>query len=198
MPIREKLHLWPDPARYIHVPRGKGEYRSPGRFFNRIITLFRHGLKKDGRLDISVLKNLGLQKDYPLRKLIRSGFQWQHDPADHMFRFRIEIPETHGALLRKNKQASGYRFTIILVYGSAMQEGKMQLKKMVSKEYPFSGTGKTDECLLELPYTPEPGMHWLFCLRAECMAGGKIISYQGSRALQVLDEGKWEQVPGRL
>jgi len=161
------------------------------RIFNKMITLLRGGLKNNGRLDISVLRGLDLQKDYPLRKLLRSGFQWRHDKENHVFSFRIDIPERNGAILRQNKLMSAYRFIIIMVHGNPEVDGGMRLKSVRSQDYPFAGTGVAGECLLELPYTPGPGQ-WLFCLRAECLEEGRVASHVKSRALQVLDGGRWE------
>jgi len=132
-----------------------------------------------------------LQKDYPLRKLLRNGFQWRHDKERHVFSFRIDIPEHNGAILRQNKLMSAYRFIIILMHGNPNEEGGMKLKSVKSKDYRFEGDGTTGECLLELAYTPEPGQ-WLFCLRAECLQEGKLAPHPKSRALQVLDGGRWE------
>ena len=162
------------------------------RIFNKMITLLRTGFKKDGRLDVSVLRGLDLQKDYPLRKLVRGVFQWQHVEEDHVFRFRIDIPERNGALLKRNKQMKTYRFIIILVHGNPERDGSMKLKSVKSKEYSFEGTGTVEECLLELSYKPQPGQQWLFCLRAECMEGKKMASHPKSRALLILDGGRWE------
>ena len=161
------------------------------RIFNKMITLLRKGFRTDGRLDVSVLRDLDLQKDYPLRKLIRGGFQWQHDREHHVFRFRIAIPERNGALLRKNKLMSSYRFIIILVHGNPEQEGAMKLKSVKSEDYTFAGTGVASECLLELPYTPEPGQ-WLFCLRAEALEEGRVAAHPKSKGLLILDGGRWE------
>jgi len=161
------------------------------RIFNKIITLLRGGLKRNGHLNVSVLRGLDLQKDYPLRRLLRGGFQWHHDKEKHVFGFRIDIPERGGAILRQNKIMSAYRFIIILVHGNPGEDGGMQLKSVMSKNYSFEGDGVAGECLLELPYTPEPGQ-WLFCLRAECLQEGKVAPHPKSRALQVLDGGRWE------
>ena len=163
----------------------------PRRIFHKMITLLRNGFRHDGRLDVSVLRELDLQKDYPLRRLIRSGFQWQHDKENHVFRFRIQIPERNGALLRQSRQMSSYRFIIILVHGNPEQETTMQTSSIKSGEYPFAGTGTIDECQLELSYTPQPGQ-WLFCLRAECLEAGKVATHPRSRALLILDGGRWE------
>jgi hypothetical protein len=156
-----------------------------------MLALLRNRSKGDGRLDLSLLKELDLEKDYPLRKLIRGGFQWQHDTGNHIFRFRIQIPEHNGALLRQNKRMNSYRFIILLVQGNPEQEGAMQLKSIESEEYTFAGTGIATECLLELPYAPVPGQ-WLFCLRAEALEEGRVAAHPKSKGLLVLDGGRWE------
>jgi hypothetical protein len=148
-------------------------------------------LKKAGPPVASVLTDLGLHKDYPLRKLIRNSFQWQHDRKHHIFRFRIPIPERNGALLRKDKEMSSYRFIIILAHGNPEQKGSVRLENVVSEAYSFAGTGIAGECRLELSYSPEPGKQWLFCLRAECLEAGRVMPHEGSRALLILDRGKW-------
>lgn len=204
MPIRDKLPPYPDPQRYMLVRTKEGQFwrlkkglKRPAmlnyqhHFFDRILMLLRSGLKSNGHLDASMLHGLDLQNDYPLRKLLRSGFQWSHEKANHVFSFRIQIPEHNGALLRRNKLMNTYRFIIILVHGNPEAGDDVQVKSVCSQDYPFAGTGTAGECLLELSYTPEPGQ-WLFCLRAECLEEGKLASHVKSRALQVLDGGRWE------
>jgi hypothetical protein len=90
----------------------------PGRLHNRMNTALRRSLSEKGRLALSFLKGIDLQREHPLEGLLRTPYRITLDKDT----VRMEIPLEPHTVKPLNRLVTDYYFEAVLLYGEVGKE----------------------------------------------------------------------------
>jgi hypothetical protein len=158
---------------------------APGRLNNRICNAFRKGLKENGKMGLSCLKGLEIQKKHPLDGMLQCNYSFQ--VLDK--RLRIEIPVDWSSVKPLNPLVTDYYFEAVLLFGDVSRERGLETESVESKLYPMY-TNTESVCVLELE---RPEGDWCVLLKINSHEGNEMAVHTKHYRMKVIgvcgDEG---------
>jgi hypothetical protein len=104
-----------------------------GRLNNRICNAFRKSIKETGSLLLTYLKEIEIQRDYPLDSMLVCNYRICVDEK----KVRIEIPIDWSSVKPFNNLVTDYYFEAVLLYGDVNFERALQTEHVESALYSF-------------------------------------------------------------
>ncbi|MGN6400869.1 MAG: hypothetical protein ACTHMD_10465 [Flavisolibacter sp.] len=152
---------------------------SSGRLGNRIGNALRRSLKENKGLELSYLKGIELQREYPLHEMVTVDYQLYIDQK----KVRIEIPIEPATVKPLNRLVSNYYFEAVLLYGDAGKEKGLKADSVESPLYLFHSKAKA-RCILELPV---PGRKsWCLLLKLSSLEGNEMAVHPKHYRMKVV------------
>jgi hypothetical protein len=160
---------------------------APGRLNNRICNAFRRGLKEEGKLSLSWLKGLEIQRKYPLDGMLDCDFSFQVLEK----RLRIEIPVDWSSVKPLNPLVTDYYFEAVLLYGDVNKERGLETDSVESPLYPMY-TNSESVCVLELE---RPEGDWCVLLKINSHEGNEMAVHPKHYRMKVIGVCGDENLP---
>lgn len=150
-----------------------------GRLHNRIGNAFRKSLKEKGRLVLCYLKDVEMQRDYPLDAMLHCHYGVYSDGKNVV----IELPIERGNVRVLNTLVTHYYFEAVLLYGNASIERGLQAEHAISSLYSI-GTDTKSRCVLTLRL-PE-NEDWCLFLKMSCLEGNELAAHTKHHRMKVV------------
>jgi hypothetical protein len=154
----------------------------PGRLNNRLGTALRHSLSEKGRLDLSCLKGVELQREHPLEAMLTTPYRVSANKDT----VRIEIPLEPHMVKPLNRLVTDYYFEAVLLYGEVGKEEALQTRSVESPLYPMGSKTKTT-CVLELPLPQRED--WCLLLKLSSLEGRELAVHPKHYRMKVVGGG---------
>ena len=154
----------------------------PGRLHNRLNQALRRSLAEKGRLVLSYLKGIELQREHPLEGMLKAPYHMSLDRD----RVRIEIPIEPHTVKPLSSLVTDYYFEAVLLQGELDGDGALQTQSVESPLYPVGGKTKT-RCVLELPLLPK--QDWCLLVKLSCLEGRELAAHPRHYRMKVVAGG---------
>lgn len=155
----------------------------PGRLNNRMGTALRHSLAENGRLELSCLKGVELQREHPLEAMLTAAYRIRVDKDT----VRMEIPIEPHTVTPLNRLVTDYYFEAVLLYGEVGKEEALQTRSVESPLYPIGSNTKAT-CVLELPIPRK--QDWCLLLKLSCLEGRELAVHTKHYRMKVVEGGE--------
>ena len=154
----------------------------PGRLNNRLGNALRRSLAEKGRLELSCLRGVELQREHPLEAMLSAAYRIRVD-RDMV---RVEIPLEPHTVKPLNRLVTDYYFEAVLLYGEVDQGEALQTRSVESPLYPMGSKTKTT-CVLELPLPHQ--QDWCLLLKLSCLEGRELAVHPKHYRMKVVASG---------
>jgi hypothetical protein len=158
-----------------------------GRLNNRICNAFRKALKDRGKMTLSCLKGLEMQRKLPLDCMLQCDYSFQVLEK----RLRIEIPVNWSSVKPLNPLVTDYYFEAVLLYGDVNKERGLETDSVESPLYPMY-TNSESVCVLELE---RPEEDWCVLLKINSHEGNEMAVHPKHYRMKVIGVCGDENLP---
>lgn len=139
-------------------------------------------LNKTGKMDLSALKGLEFQEDYPLNSLLNANFNIIQDK--HTISVRLNIgPEP---VEKHNELVTECFFDLILVSGDLQKPRSLRIDSTTSPLFKVYTSYKIKhvDCVLSLDMPLKRS--WILLLKVSCLEGNEMAVHPRNYALEII------------
>ncbi|MGZ3951002.1 MAG: hypothetical protein ACXVBZ_06375 [Flavisolibacter sp.] len=151
----------------------------PGRLQNRISSAFRKSLKEKGQLGLGCLKDVEIQRDYPLDSLVVCQYEVSVGEED----LKIKIPIDWSSVKQFNNLVTNYYFEAIVLWGDVNSGERFKTDSVESALYSIR-TEKESVCVLELE---KPADDWCLLLKVTSHEGDQMAAHTKHYRMKVVE-----------
>lgn len=151
-----------------------------GRLTVRISGKLRKALNEKGRLCFTYLKDLDIQPQHTMERLLKAPVRVEQDEQE----LRVHIPVNAHTIKRHNEIVSAYYFELILLWGDAGSDNGLRVEEIDSPVYRIEEDYGT-ECRLSLVLPPEE-QPWMALLKVSCIEGRELAKASRMYGMKVV------------
>ncbi len=151
-------------------------------FYTRLAGKFKKAYTRSGEIDFSLTKDMDLQEEYPIEKLLIGWYRIER-AIDHI---SLRIPIDQYTVKKHSELVTNYYFDLLMLYGDAGMDGGLRLDSTSSTVYPI-GSGKGDDCVLELGIPDAP---WMLVLKVSCIEENELAYSSRNYGMKVVACGQ--------
>jgi hypothetical protein len=149
-----------------------------GDFYNRLAGKLKKVYNRAGTLSFSLTKEMNLQDEYPLEKLLIAGYHIEKTGGNAL----VRIPIDNYSVKRHSELVTNYYFELIMVYGDAGEAGGLQTESVISPVYPIHSP-KSADCVMQLAI---PDVPWIMILKLSCIEGNELAHSSRNYGMKVV------------
>lgn len=160
----------------------RGDFKC-GRFWSRLVSLFKGQIKQKGRIDFQVLEGMELSAEYPLTRFVRCRqIELRHSTRD----LRITITHEPPQFKKKLSYLDGYRLSLLCLYLHKKEDKVRAIHLFNGPLKPIGGADLADETVsFSVPMVPNTGSI-IFCLIGEGSENGRLLSAPNTKGIQIV------------
>jgi hypothetical protein len=154
-----------------------------GRLTVRISGKLRKALNENGRICFTYLKDLDIQPQHPMERLLKAPVRMEQDIQE----LTVSIPVNTYTIKRHSELVSAYYFELILLWGDAGSDKSLRVEEVDSLVYRMEEDYGI-ECRLSVVLPPE-GETWMVLLKVSCIEGRELAMAPRMHGIKVLVGG---------
>lgn len=149
-----------------------------GRLHARISGKLRKGLKETESIELCYLKDLDLQPEHPMGRLLIFPFTVEVTE----YELNVRIPITDSTVKQHSNIVTDFYFELVLLYGDATKEQGLRTESEESSVYAI-GKAYKNECRLCMVLPEQP---WIALLKISCIEGNEPAAASRNYGMKVV------------
>lgn len=149
-----------------------------GRLTTRISGKLRKGLNETGKLSFVPLKDMDLQMEHPMTRLLLAHV----DVVRHENELIVTIPISSTTVKQHSPLVTDYYFDLVLLWGDAGDDGRLNSDSATSELFSI-GKKRKISCRLSVPLPRKP---WIALLKVSCMEGNELAMASRNYGMKII------------